>query len=301
MGELRVSAWKRYGYDRLYVNRPDGEKVAWLDRRTGHLTLLAEEHRHSVLDILAPYLIQTTDPLPPPPLPPSSSPSVPRQLPPGLSIPAQPTHPPLMPPGGDLAANRPGHALRPKVAEMKPGLRQWLTARLLGRHLEGDEWRIGLAGERIVGRRLELGAGRDWRVLHSIPLPRKVDIDHLLIGPGGAFCVNTKHHRGARVWAGDDMVRLGGGPSYPYVRKSRAEGRRASAALSGACGFRVDVRPVLVFVDPGRLTVVPSLRDVRVMGDREVWALRRGEEIWTPDRTEAVYAAARDSRTWVNA
>ncbi|MFF6784538.1 nuclease-related domain-containing protein [Streptomyces sp. NPDC012510] len=28
-----------------------------------------------------------------------------------------------------------------------------------------------------------------WWVLHSIPLPRNVDLDHLLIGPGGVFSV----------------------------------------------------------------------------------------------------------------
>ena len=45
MSGLQVSAWKRYGHDLLYVNQSDGKKVAWLDRRTGYLKLLVEEHR----------------------------------------------------------------------------------------------------------------------------------------------------------------------------------------------------------------------------------------------------------------
>jgi hypothetical protein len=42
MGDLRVSAWKRYGQDRLYVNRPDGTAVAWFDRQTGHLEVMVD-------------------------------------------------------------------------------------------------------------------------------------------------------------------------------------------------------------------------------------------------------------------
>jgi hypothetical protein len=56
---------------------------------------------------------------------------------------------------------------------------------LLGRHSEAYGWRKGLAGERKVGAELERLVRKDWRVLHSIPLPRDVDIDHLLIGTGG--------------------------------------------------------------------------------------------------------------------
>lgn len=56
MSGLQVSVWKRYGHDRLYVNQSDGKKVAWFDRRTGYLELLAEEQRDAVLYALAPYL-----------------------------------------------------------------------------------------------------------------------------------------------------------------------------------------------------------------------------------------------------
>ncbi|MDT3398389.1 nuclease-related domain-containing protein [Streptomyces sp. B1866] len=100
---------------------------------------------------------------------------------------------------------------------------------------EADAWRKGLAGEQRTGAELERLTGKGWRVLHSVPLPREVDIDHLVIGAGGVLCFNTKHHPRARVWVGDDSVRIGGS-SYPYVRKSRAEARRASMALTRACG-----------------------------------------------------------------
>jgi hypothetical protein len=122
----------------------------------------------------------------------------------------------------------------------------------------------------------------------------------LLIGPGGVFCVNTKCHRQARIWVGDDSVKIGG-QSYPYVRKSRAEARRATRALSRACDFSVDVQPVLVFVEAAKVTVVPSLHDVRVVTDREVRSLGRLKGALAPTEVDAIYGAARNARTWATA
>ncbi|PSJ29650.1 NERD nuclease [Streptosporangium nondiastaticum] len=282
MDGLRVSPWKRYGYDRLYVNASDGTKVAWFDRRTGELTVLVEVHRTAVLDVLAPYL---------------AGPGLTRPV--AAMPPGDPEEGPLDP-GEDLARHRPGEALRAKVDEMTPGFWRRLLDKLLGRRSEAESWRKGLVGERRMGAELERLAGEGWRVLHSVPLPRDVDIDHLLIGPGGVFCVNTKYHRGARVWVGDEAVRIGG-RSYPYVRKSRAEARRASAALTRACGFAVDVRPVLAFVDTGSLSAVPSLRDVYVIQAQEAAWFRQFAVVWTGGDVEAIYAAARRRDTWISA
>lgn len=283
MSELSVSAWKRYGHNRLYVNRAGGEKVAWLDRDTGKLTLQDERYRDRVLDVLAPYLADTSG-------------SRPEQ---DNGVPQSGTgHQVPLAVEDDLAANRPGTAVRAKLDEVAPGLLGLLVSMLLGRHSEAYGWRKGLVGERKIGAELERLVRKGWRVLHSIPLPRDVDIDHLLIGPGGVFCINTKHHRGARVWVGDDSVKIGG-QSYPYVRKSRAEARRASAALTQACGFPVEVRPLLAFVGVNKLTVAPSLHDVRIVRNGEFSAFKRAAGVWTIVDVEKIYAAARRRRTWV--
>jgi hypothetical protein len=282
VSELRVSVWKRYGHDRLYVNLPNGQKVAWFDCRSGKLHLLAEEHRDAVLDALAPHLPSTSSPRASHALTAATAASV--------SLRAE----------DDLAGNRPGEVLRERVEEVSPGFWGWLVARLFGQRLEADGWRTGLAGERKAGEQLERLTFRGWRVLHSIPLPRDVDIDHLLIGPGGVFCVNTKCHPMARVWVGDDSAKIGG-QSYPYVRKSRAEAKRATRALTRACGFSVDVQPVLFFVETAKVTVVPSLHDVRVVTDREVRSLGRLKGTLASAEVDAIYAAARNARTWAGA
>jgi len=52
----------------------------------------------------------------------------------------------------------------------------------------------GAEGERKVGAILE-GLGPDWHVLHGVWLGRG-DIDHVLVGPGGTFTIETKANRG---------------------------------------------------------------------------------------------------------
>jgi hypothetical protein len=52
----------------------------------------------------------------------------------------------------------------------------------------------GAEGERKVGAILE-GLGPDWHVLHGVWLGHG-DIDHVLVGPGGAFTIETEANRG---------------------------------------------------------------------------------------------------------
>lgn len=52
----------------------------------------------------------------------------------------------------------------------------------------------GAEAERKVGSILE-GLAPDWHVLHGVWLGHG-DIDHVLVGPGGTFTVETKSHGG---------------------------------------------------------------------------------------------------------
>ncbi|MEV0525811.1 nuclease-related domain-containing protein [Streptomyces sp. NPDC050439] len=56
-----------------------------------------------------------------------------------------------------------------------------------------------------------------WRVLHGVPKANGGDIDHLLIGPGGVFSINTKNHDAASVWVGDMMARVDQGKPVRYA------------------------------------------------------------------------------------
>jgi hypothetical protein len=184
-----------------------------------------------------------------------------------------------------------------------------LLARILHIHTDERAWRIGAAGEVIVGRHLAhlchpwwarlLGAEQRWWVLHSIPVgARGADIDHIVIGPGGVFTINTKHHPGGRVWVGDHAVQVNGKPT-DYVRKSHHEATRAARLLSTATGRPVQVTPVLAVVGA---TITGRRRvsgDVHVLpAGRLAQTLRRRPPVLSPEEVRHLYEAARRSTTW---
>ncbi|RZU13213.1 nuclease-like protein [Streptomyces sp. BK239] len=283
--ELRVTRWKRYGQDRLYANLPDGTAVGWADVRTGDITVLVAEYRDNVIAVLTHHLR-------------SNSQSVMPQRAP------EPEARPILPPmtlADDLSTNRPGESLRDLLDKSGVGLIERVVSQLLRRPTGWESWRKGLEGERKVGAELNRLARHGWRVLHSIPLADKVDVDHLLVGPGGVFSINTKHHHKKSVWVGDDSVKVNRGKPEPYARKSRAEAKRVARVLEHYCGFPVPVEPVLVFVGVTDLKVVATQLSVRVYQERQVAALAPLSGVLTAEQVEQVYSVARHRQAWSQA
>jgi hypothetical protein len=65
-------------------------------------------------------------------------------------------------------------------------------------------YRKGRDGERKVGQALEALKADGWVVMHDVEVPYGGNIDHVVIGPRGAFAIETKSHwlrRGAHVQA----------------------------------------------------------------------------------------------------
>ncbi|MCK8676409.1 nuclease-related domain-containing protein [Streptomyces lichenis] len=276
MEDLRLASWKRYGHDRLYVNLPDGTAVAWLDRKSGAVTIVDPRHTQAAHALLAPHTA---------PAPTAASP-----------VDLDPLLPDM-----DLASHAPGHGLRVKLNGSGPTLLRRVLDRLMRRPSPMESWRSGLVGEKRVGAELNRLTRHGWRVLHSVPLPREVDIDHLLIGPGGVFTVNTKRHPGRKVWVGDDMTKVDHGKPHPYGIKSRAEARRAQRVLERHSGLSVPVQPVLVFVDITALRLEATRLAIRVYQEREVAALGPLSGVLDAEQVERLYRVARDRRVWEGA
>ena len=58
-------------------------------------------------------------------------------------------------------------------------------------------WRRGAAGERRTARLLDPLERHGWAVLHDLAVPgSRANIDHLVIGPGGVFVIDSKQYRG---------------------------------------------------------------------------------------------------------
>jgi hypothetical protein len=113
-------------------------------------------------------------------------------------------------------------------------------------------WRRGAAGERRTARLLGPLERYGWVVLHDLAVPgNRANIDHLAIGPGGVFVIDSKQYRGrlqldrsGRLWHG----------RYPFAPTLRVVSFEADQAAQ-------------VLPDPG-LAVVPI---VAVHGAQVPW------------------------------
>ena len=109
------------------------------------------------------------------------------------------------------AMNRPGEAARARAIELKRAAPvRTLIARALGNHTNERAWRVGADGEVEVAKQLR-HLGHSWRVIYAVPVgERGADIDHLVIGPGGVFTLNTKNHRDKNVWVAERSFMVNG-------------------------------------------------------------------------------------------
>jgi hypothetical protein len=57
-------------------------------------------------------------------------------------------------------------------------------------------WMQGGHGEELVARYLN-DLPDTWHVFHNVKILDRCDLDHVLIGPGGVFCISTKTNRGS--------------------------------------------------------------------------------------------------------
>ena len=327
--------WRRYGHLRIYVSADDVE-LGWCDPRSGRFQLrqpaMAEdfwravrtECQRLVQDGQLADVILPAAAMPAPGQPVIPRPARPQQRPPGPPPPAQPPHPPPPPaaqpapatpgtPDGadwvvrdsrwdDLAHNKPGDSARARAKELRaehPFL--VTTAKALGIRTSAGSFAMGARGEREVGRKLNRWAAQHgWHVLHAVPVGQAgADIDHVVIAPFGVVTVNTKATK-TSVWVGEHGMTVGG-KSVDYLRKSRAEARRAGRLLAGATGINVPVQAVIVFTGahrfsvrrggPPDIAVLPSPHALRR------W-LRKQPPVLASEQVSAIYEAARNPATW---
>jgi hypothetical protein len=77
-------------------------------------------------------------------------------------------------------------------------------------------WRRGAAGERRTAGLLDPLERHGWAILHDLAVPgSRANIDHLVIGPGGVFVIDSKQYRGrlrldssGRLWHGGYPIAL---------------------------------------------------------------------------------------------
>jgi hypothetical protein len=318
-----AARWRRHGKDRLYVTGADGVKLGYRDLLTGQ-EVLAEPARAGEFEALVAAWLAAQAPVPTKqtsaeraapsvpaadPLPAGAPVGVvpePRDEAPAAAEPAgrvdAPAAVPPEPRWEDLAQRPAGAMAREQALLLKEAAPvRTFVARMLGVHTDERAWRIGADGEEKVAAQLARLAGKDprWRYLHAIPVgDNGSDIDHLVVGPGGVFSLNAKHHPGSRVWVGGNTLMVNG-QHQPYIRNSRHEAARATNLLTAACGFPVFVTGLVVPVGADDVTIKTPPRDVHVVNRMRLgrW-LRDRPTVLTEAQIEAIFDAARRSTTW---
>ena len=102
------------------------------------------------------------------------------------------------------------------------GIDRWALPR-------ADRWGRGATGEETVGDVLATLVDEGWSVFHDIQTGRG-NIDHVVVGPGGLFTIETKSHGGRIVVSGIDEQML----RQAYAQRKwleRATGAQADALL----------------------------------------------------------------------
>jgi hypothetical protein len=298
--QINVTRWRRYGKDRLYVTAVGDERLGWHDLISGAVHIDRPEQAETLMAAINGWLGEAGRP----PLPLGEPEPPGAEEPPALVavVETEPVAEPVPDDDVDLAHQRAGAAVRARAVELQEAAPvMTMLARLLGVHTEERQWRLGAKGEEKVAAQLEKLATKDprWRYINAIPIgERGSDIDHLIVGPGGVFTLNAKHHPGAkiRVYAHAFYVN---GQLHPYIRNSVFEARRASRHLTAACGRPVGVLGVIVPVNADDIVVKTPPDGCAVINRmRLVGWLRKLPAALTDSAVEEIYRAACRLETW---
>ena len=93
-------------------------------------------------------------------------------------------------------------------------------------------WRRGAAGERRTARLLAPLERQGWVVLHDLAVPgSQANLDHLVIGPGGIFVIDSKQYRGRLQLDPSGRLWHSRSPLAPTVRAVSFEADQAARVL----------------------------------------------------------------------
>jgi Nuclease-related domain len=148
---------------------------------------------------------------------------------------------------------------------------RWFVARLRER---GNRY-LGYVGERVVAEYLEPLRAGGWLVFHDVPCEsgrEKFNIDHVAVGPGGVFAIETKARRKGAARAGREDYKVffdGEQLSWPWGEDQHGLDQAVRNAqwlqqwLRKTTGEKLEVVPVLAL--PGWYVEAPARAAVRVV------------------------------------
>jgi hypothetical protein len=209
-------------------------------------------------------------------------------------------------PDDDLATHVPGRhvttlasAWQAEIADIEDEIAQLHATRDAAIY-QRDQYIKGTAGEVRVGIELNKLYEWGWGILHSIPVfGGSADIDHLLIGPGGVWTVNSKAHPAVTIRIDGDRMVVGR-TRVEYIPKARTEASSARQLLRRA-GVNVAVGALIVFDVPRSAEFVLNEQPASPLIYRinnVVRDFRARTGVLTPAEVGQAFAVARRAETW---
>lgn len=253
------SPWKMKDVRRLYVNLQDGAKIGYLDLAT----MEAFPESAGTGELLQRALAGLSTLSAARRLNAVEQMGEVRELPPKPSV----------LPWDDLAASRPGQRIENR---------------------DDASYRAGVAGEQRTAGVLASLEREGYRVLHSVPLSSRKDIDHLVIGPNGIWAINTKTSSYEVVAKANGAV-YSDGYRQKWIESLARDAGLAGEYLARAARMDLAVQPlVAVWSTIGVSSSSPHV----VAGDDLCTAITEGAPALPAAWVEVVYNVARRSDTW---
>ena len=159
---------------------------------------------------------------------------------------------------------------------------------------------LGLYGEKAVAEALLPLMTEGYHIFHDVPCEygdTKFDIDHIVIGPSGVYCVETKTRRKGKSVGGrkdHEIIFDGEQLIYPWgedthgLAQARKQAEWLAQWIYQIIGERMLVTPVLVF--PGWWVSTTTLRDLKVLNPKQLGATihSNAPPVLTPKQIELV-------------
>lgn len=159
---------------------------------------------------------------------------------------------------------------------------------------ENASYRAGVAGEQRTAGVLAVLERAGYRVLHSVPLSPRKDIDHLVIGPAGMHVLNTKT-TSYEVAAKADGAVYADGYRQTWLESLERDAAIAAETLSAAARMDLECVPlVAVWSTVGIKTASRHL----IAGERVAERIESAGSSYPPEWVDVVYSTARRSDTW---
>jgi hypothetical protein len=158
------------------------------------------------------------------------------------------------------------------------------TIMAVRRTFEIRQHRRGLLGEQAVAEELQRLFSIGYQVFHDIPGDGKWNIDHVVVGPGGVFAIETKYRRKKPGEAGDkdykavfDGVKIQFPKNYETEapEQARRNARWLVNFLSKATGERVTAQPIVAL--PGWYVTLTANSDVKVLSGKQIFSFISSE------------------------